>query len=362
MVESPLRIGILGAGGIAVQHGIAWTAPANAARATITAVADVSAPRARDFAERWSGGRAARYDDFAALMADPNVDVVDVCLPHHLHTPAIIAAARAGKAILCEKPLCTSLADAAAIDAALRETGVTFVMGHNQLFQPSLIEARRLLATGGLGRPYVYRSIECFQNRAAITGQAPPTLPPGESPWAWRNDPARMGGGEVLDTGWHASYRLLALTGDDRPVEVTATLDRFFLPDLPTEDTGLLLVRFASGALGEILTTWAFMPVGGWQFEVMAEHGSLAGNQTTLLHQVPRWPEPAAYPNAPVHTFTEVASHFLDVVLLGVPSLAPFPTAARVLQLTLAAYESAKLRRPVALPDDPLRAGVAVDG
>ena len=297
------------------------------------------------------------YDGFGALVADPNVDAVDICLPHHLHTPTIVAAARAGKAVFCEKPLCTSLEDAARIAAVLDEAGVLFVMGHNQLFQPSLVEARRLLATGALGRPYVYRSIECFQNRAALSPQNPVGMLAGESPWAWRNDPARMGGGEVLDTGWHATYRLLALAGDDRPVEVTATLDRFFLPDLPTEDTGLLLVRFASGALGEILTTWAFMPVGGWQFEVMGEHGSLAGTGERLLHQIPRWPAPAEFVQPPVHSFTEVAGHFLDVALLGVPSLAPFATAARVLQLTLAAYESAKLRRPVALPEDPLEPG-----
>lgn len=358
MAESRVRVGVLGAGGIAAQHGIAWSA--HGERARIAAVADVSLPRARAFGERWAGGEAAVYDGFEALVADPNVDAVDICLPHHLHTPAILAAARAGKAILCEKPLSTSLADAAEIDRALREAGVLFVMGHNQLFQPSLVEARRLLATGALGQCYVYRSIECFQNRAAIAGQAPAGMPPGESPWAWRNDPARMGGGEVLDTGWHASYRLLALAGEDRPVEVTAVLDRFFLPDLPTEDTGLLLVRFASGALGEILTTWAFMPVGGWQFEVMGEHGALAGSGTRLLHQLPRWPEPAAHDFSPVHTFTEVAGHFLDVKLLGVPSLAPFETAARVLQLTLGAYESARARRPVALPEDPLQAGTIV--
>jgi len=352
-----MRIGILGAGGIATQHGIAWTSQAE--RATIVAVADVSLPRAEAFAARWSGGEAAVYQGFEALVADPAVDAVDICLPHHLHAPAILAAARAGKAIFCEKPLCTTLADAARIATALEETGVLFVMGHNQLFQPSLVEARRLLATGALGRTYRYRSIECFQNRAALLPQNPVGMLAGESPWAWRNDPARMGGGELLDTGWHASYRLLALAADDRPVEVTTTLDRFFLPDLPTEDTALVLVRFASGALGEILTSWAFMPVGKWQFEVMAEHGSLAGNGTRLLHQLPRWPEPAETANPPVHTFTAAASHFLDVALLGVPNLAPFATAARVLQLTLAAYESAKLRRPVALPEDPLQGGVA---
>ncbi|MDP9363561.1 MAG: Gfo/Idh/MocA family oxidoreductase [Chloroflexota bacterium] len=346
-----LKVGIVGAGGIARQHGIAWTA--NAPRGEIVAVADVSELRAKALAGEFGVEGARVYDGIGPLLADPEVAAVDVCLPHHLHTEAIVAAARAGKAILCEKPLCTSLADAATIGATLRETGVTFVMAHNQLFQPSLIEARRVLGTGALGRPFLFRSIEAFQNTGAITGQGGASLPPGESPWAWRSDPARMGGGEVLDTGWHGSYRLLALA-DSPPVEVTALTDRFMLPGEGSEDTGVLLVRFASGAVGEMLTTWAFMPVGGWQFEVMAEHGSLAGGGGRIAHSLHRWPAPAEQTFPAVHTFTAEVTHFLDVVQRGEPSLATFEHGARVLQLTMAAYRSAAEKRAVALPEDPL--------
>jgi len=355
-----LKVGIIGAGGIATAHGIAWQA--NAARGEIVAVADVSEPRAVAWANRFTDDSARIYDDIDSLLEDDEVEAVDICLPHHLHADAIIAAAHAGKAILCEKPLCTSLADAARIDTSLRETGVTFVMAHNQLFQPSLLEARKLLTAGTIGRPYVYRSIEAFQNRAAINPPTTTTLPPGESPWAWRADPKRMGGGEVLDTGWHASYRLLALAGDDRPIEVTAMTERFFLPKSAgseSEDTGALLVRFASGAIGEILTTWAFATVDGWQFEVMGEHGSLAGGERRLAHQLHAWPQPAMQTHDPVHTFTEEVRHFLDVVQRGVPSLAPFSEGARVLQLTMAAYTAVAERRTVTLPENPAEAGTA---
>ncbi len=161
-----------------------------------------------------------------------------------------------------------------------------------------------------------------------------------------------MGGGEVLDTGWHGSYRLLALA-ESRPVEVTAIMDRFLLTDLPSEDTGLLLVRFESGLLGEMLTSWAFSTVNGWHFEVMAEHGSIAGNGTRTVHRLHAWDSPAELVNEPAHTFTAEISHFLDVLQLGVPNLAPFETGARVLQLTRAAYQSVDTGRPVALPESP---------
>jgi predicted dehydrogenase len=351
-----LRVGVLGAGGIAREHAIGWRD--NAPRGEIVAFADVTPERSKYLSDNYTGGKARHYDTVEELLANPDIDAVDMCLPHHLHTGAIIASAKAGKAILCEKPLCTSLEDAAKIDAALKETGVTFVMGHNQLFQPSLVEARRLIGTGIIGKPFYIRSIECFQHRA-FTTSAPsqPHLRTGESPFAWRSDPARMGGGEVLDTGWHSTYRLLALA-DDRPVEVSAMMERFFVPGLTSEDTGVLLVKFASGAIGEIVTSWAFATIDGWHFEVAAENGSAAGGRSKIVHQLHGWPEPATREVTPVHTFTQEITHFLDVIQFDTPSQAPFETAARVLQLTMAAYKASAEKRAIALPENPVEPGV----
>jgi len=352
-----LRVGIIGAGGIAKEHAIGWTA--NAPRGEIVAIADVTPERSQFLSDNYTGGRAKLYGGIDELLADPDVDAVDICLPHHLHTPAIVAAARAGKAILCEKPLCTSLEDAATISAALDETGVTFVMAHNQLFQPSLLEAKKLLTGGILGRPYIIRSIEVFQNRGS-QATLPAHLAVGESPWAWRSDINKSGGGEVLDTGWHSSYRLLALA-DERPVEVTAMTERFFVPGLATEDTGVLLIRFESGAIGEIITSWAFSTIDAWHFEVAAENGSVAGNERKIAHQLHGWPEPAERPVDKVHTFSAEITHFLDVIQRGQQSRATFDHAARVLQLTMAAYRSAAEHRVIALPENPTEPGIPAD-
>jgi predicted dehydrogenase len=347
---STLKVGLIGAGGIATQHGIGWQA--NTARAELVAVADVSPVRAEQFATTYADS-AETYASYEHLIANKAVEAVDICLPHHLHAPAIIAAAKAGKAIFCEKPLCTTIEDAKKIHDVLEETGVPFVMAHNQLFQPSVIEARRLLASDALGRPYIVRSIEVFQNQGTSAAQIAADEKTGESRWDWRADPARMGGGEVLDTGWHGSYRLLALAGS-RPVEVTAVMDRFAMTNLSTEDTGLLIVRFENGVLGEMLTSWAFSTVNDWHFEVFAQYGSMAGNQTILAHKLHNWKVAAEQPYAPVHTFTAEISHFLDVLQLGVPSLAPFDMGARVLQLTKGAYQSvANGGLPVQLPENP---------
>jgi len=155
----------------------------------------------------------------------------------------------------------------------------------------------------------------------------------------------------VLDTGWHATYRLLGLV-NERPVEVSAVTERFLIPGLPREDTGLVTVVFESGKVGQILTTWAFSALNDLQFEVFGELGVLAGTPTKTMHQLHGWTEPAVKQTPPVHTFTAEVTHFLDVVQNGAESIAPFEVGARVLQVTMAAYKSAAEKRTIALPED----------
>lgn len=355
-----LRVGIVGAGWMGHVHARAWAE--NAPRGKIVAIADAAEARAQHLAGEVGNTGVTVYSSLEAMLDGGDIDAVDICLPHHLHTGAIIASARAGKAILCEKPLCTNLEDAAEIRQVLDESGAVFMAAHNQLFQPSLVEAKRLLASGALGRPFYYRAIEAVQNRGFASGFVPIELGGGENPWAWRADLTRMGGGEVIDTGWHATYRLLALA-DDRPVEVSAMVDRFAVKQLTAEDTGVIMVRFASGAIGEILTTWAFSPVINWHFEVGAEHGSLAGGKTRLVHQLHGWPEPVEFTPFTHElslTFATEIGHFLNVVQRGEASQATFDHAARVLQLTLGAYAAAEGHCVISLPEDPTQPGVPV--
>lgn len=167
-------------------------------------------------------------------------------------------------------------------------------------------------------------------------------------------DPARMGGGEVLDTGWHAAYRLLSLA-DSQPVEVQAMLANFYLPELGAgvEDTGALLVRFETGMQGLLVTSWAFGDAsGGWQFAVTGERGTIAGTGPKVSYALHGWP-PAERTFEPVHTYTRSVGHFLDVVLDGRTGLSTWDHAARVLQLILGAYTAAAEGRAVRLPDDP---------
>jgi predicted dehydrogenase len=348
---APLRAGIVGAGWMGKTHAEAWRL--NAPRAALVAVADVSAPRGQELCDAFGTPDARAYQTLEALLADDRVDAVDICLPHHLHAPTILAAARAGKAILCEKPLCLTLDEARAIRDGVGAAGVTYMSAHNNLFAPGLLEARRVLEAGTLGPVQVVRSTEAGHNAGYKTGSPPIPLADGDSSWSWRADVARSGGGVVLDTGWHGAYRLLALAGS-RPVEVSAMLADYYIGKADAEDTGAVLVRFESGAIGILFTSWAAGdPPGAYQFQVGAAEGTLGGTATRLVYQ--RFGEPAVERDLErQNTFAAEIAHFVDVVKHDAPGLATWEHAARTLQLILGAYRAAAEKRTVALPEDPL--------
>src|SRR5687767_5608910 len=97
-----LKVGIVGSGWMGHVHARGWQS--NASRAEVVAVADVAPERTRALASQFGDRDVATYPDLATMLAEADLDAVDICLPHHLHADAILTAARVGKAILCEKP------------------------------------------------------------------------------------------------------------------------------------------------------------------------------------------------------------------------------------------------------------------
>ena len=96
------------------------------------------------------------------MIASGLVDAVDICLPHHLHKDAIVAAAEAGKHVLCEKPLCLTVAEADAVSKAVASSGITLMCAHNQLFLPAVAKAREMIQGGVLGKVYEARTTDSF--------------------------------------------------------------------------------------------------------------------------------------------------------------------------------------------------------
>jgi predicted dehydrogenase len=336
-------------------HTRAWC---ESRRGALTAVADPSPQRARDLAKICGAGRTRIYPGLDALLENDGFDAVDICLPNDLHCEAVVAAARAGKHVFCEKPLCRSPEEAREIRTAVAETGIKLACAHNKLFAPPFLRAERMINDGALG-DVVHVQVNELKRNLKIRRRRPPVqlADPG-STFAWRLDPVRMGGAELIDTGWHAAYRLLALV-PSRPVEVVAFTANHLFQEVAGEDTAQMLVRFGSGAQGILLTTWAFAGShGSWEFEVAGQAGTLAGDPTRLAYaengslcKVRTWRTNGD------GTFRREIEHFLDVVLDDAPCKSGWEEAARTLQLILAGYHSAAESRVVSLPDDPTLLG-----
>jgi predicted dehydrogenase len=200
-VDGVVRVGLIGCGRISAAHGRGFLK--HAAKIECVALCDVSKDNLQKRSEQL-GGVARQFGDWKEMLKEMGrvIDAIDICLPHHLHAPAILDAAREGKHILCEKPMCISLAEADQIGAAVKKSGVTYMSAHNQLFMPVVQEARRMIDAGEIGRVMWLRSQDCF--RAGGEGKNP-------FKGSWRTALKTQGGGELIDTGYHPAYRLIYL-------------------------------------------------------------------------------------------------------------------------------------------------------
>lgn len=322
--ETIPSVGIIGAGGIAGVHAEAYSRLSD--RITVAAVSDVSLPAAQELAGKLA---AESYADYREMLALTALDAVDICLPHHLHADAILAAARAGKHILCEKPMCVTLDEAARVRQAVKDAGVTLMCAHNQLFMPAIAEARRILDSGELGQVYEVHASDAFAS--SMTSESA----------GWRAHSATAGGGELIDTGYHPSYLLMYLAGG-LPTEVTAMLARHRLSFLDAEDSANVLVRFDNGVVGSITTSWAYQPPSDTErFSVYAAAGSIRGGDDWLSvetadgrSRTQRFPA--------VDPFAAEISHFARCLSTGERPVHTEVEGSIVLDLIVSAYRSAR--------------------
>lgn len=325
-ISTPIRVGIIGGGGIASAHIRGYAESPDLL--TITAIADAFEETATRRGEELG---VPSYTDYTELLANPEVDAVDICLPHHLHREAIIAAAKAGKHILCEKPLCLTPEEARDVQDAISASGVTLMCAHNQLFLPAVAKAKQLIDDGVLGTVYEVRTTDSFWNDFDPENMG------------WRATAKTSGGGELIDTGYHPTYLLMHLAGGV-PVEATAMLSTHRLKFMEGEDSAQMLVRFDNGVVGQLVTSWAYTPAHGTErFSVVGEKGSLTSDGTTL-----RWDlrdgtsETVEFEQ--VDTFAAEIRAFGESLRDGTRPIHTEKEGIEVLGIILAAYEGARGR------------------
>jgi 1,5-anhydro-D-fructose reductase (1,5-anhydro-D-mannitol-forming) len=248
------RWGLIGASTIAHEWVI------GAIRATggeVVSVMSSNAERGAKYAA--DHGIARSVANLDALVGDPDVDAVYISTTNELHVSQALAAARAGKHILCEKPLALSLSDAHAMVRAAREAGVVMGTNHHLRNAASHRAMREAIASGKIGRPLSARVFHAVY------------LPPHLQ--GWRLDRPDAGGGVILDITVHDADTLRFVLGDD-PVEAIAMSQRSGMGKEGLEDAVMGVLRFKSGVIAQFHDgfTTKYAETG---FEVHGTEGSL---------------------------------------------------------------------------------------
>ncbi|HEV8254155.1 MAG TPA: Gfo/Idh/MocA family oxidoreductase [Vicinamibacteria bacterium] len=339
-VTDTLGFAIVGTGNVSRYHaeGIA-----QAPGARLVAVCRADPARAAEAAKQFGVPCEVSYD---ALLARADVDAVCLCTPSGQHAAQTVAAAKAGKHVLVEKPMALSLADADAMIAACRTAGVALGVTFQRRTEPSYRALRDAAAAGELGRlvlgttavPY-FRDDRYYQSAA------------------WRGTWAQDGGGALMNQGIHLVDLLVWLMGD---VEQVSARSDTLLHSVEVEDAIAVALRFASGALGTIVATTAAAPGFPHRLEIYGTLGSVQLEGDAVV----RWEGGGARPAEAAAgsvaagagasaTGISAAGHvrivgdFAGAIREGRPPMVPGEEGRRSLAVVLAAYESARTGRPV---------------
>lgn len=317
-----LQIGIVGCGGISRLHVQAY----KKAGARIVLVFDTN----RAAAETLAKEAGAQVADSLAAMAQPGaVDAVSICTPPAFHLENCLPFIKARIPVLCEKPLEINVPRAKRLAAEVKKRRSLFMTAYCHRFHPPIIEAKKLIASGALGRPLFFRNM--FAGKFVLKGNH-------------RANPKLSGGGCVADNAAHAVDIFRFLVGDVTSVQAqVANLTQ----KEAVEDFGLLFLRGKKGCIGEIACCYS-TPVATNYVEVLCEKGTVTinywipgrpdivyrreGDSTDTVIDVSQAPD----------RFTAEIAQFLDCVRTGAKPAVTVADGLASAEVIAAAYASAK--------------------
>jgi predicted dehydrogenase len=276
----PLGIAMIGYGGIGRVHAMAYRdipftygLPANLVN--MVAVATTKTETAKKAAEEI--GCSVFTSDYRELLARADIDFIDCCTPNHMHEEIIIAAAKAGKHIYCEKPLAMNVAQAKRMVEAVKQANVKTQLSFNFRFFPAIYRARQLIDSGFLGRVF------SFRGRYFRSSYIDPS-----KPLSWRLSKEIAGGGALHDLGSHIIDLLYYLLGpfasvqatietliEERPVKA-GSIEK---GTVDVDDFALITARLHGGTIGNIEVSRMGTGVNNeCVFEIYGEKGAIRFN------------------------------------------------------------------------------------
>jgi predicted dehydrogenase len=336
-----VRFGVIGAGGIARRKTIPGMLEAD--NIELAAVMDVAG--VEEIAAEFGVAKAYRSVD--ELVRDPAVDAVYIASPVFLHAEQIAAAARHGKHVLCEKPLTLTIEEAEKAIAVCRENNVLLQEGYMMTFHGAHQAIRSIIAAGKLGKiVYMRAQLSCW-------------YPPIEG--AWRQDPAKGGGGALIDMATHL-YDLLEFFAG--PVARLVAFTGNQVQDYESEDSATTLLEFRDGAHATVDTFFCVPDEAArTRLEIYGSRGSIftegtigqstggtaegifglgtGGYDAAQDKDVERTFQPI--PFEPINPYTAECAYFADCILKNrPPEVNHGDNALRILRMTELAYASAR--------------------
>ncbi len=230
-----IRWGIIGLGDIAERNFT--PALAKAADCELVSVYSRSAAKGKEFIAKYQVPRA--YDSLDKMLADPELDAVYIASPNSIHAEQSVAASRAGKHVLCDKPMALTVADGERMIRAAEDNKVRLDVAFRLRYHPAHAEAHRHVLSGVLGE------IQLIKAQNFVGGARPYWANAG-----WRNDPAVAGSGSIVAQAVHPVDLLRYLTGSEI-VEVRCITDED-PPARPSSECTISLFKFANGALAQV--------------------------------------------------------------------------------------------------------------
>ena len=240
-----VRVGIIGTGGIANHHAKTYE-PIEGIE--IVAVCDIVKKKALQYAERWGVPKKNVFTSYNKMLEMGEINAVSVCTYNQAHRRPAVAALKAGKHVLCEKPMAAKLADAVAMVRAAKESGKILHIAIHSRFRPNVVMARKIVEAGILGDIYYTETAGC--RRRGI---------PGHTFIHKRT----AGAGAIVDIGVYNMHNALFILGYPKPVTVSAfTCDYISrtIPELESmdvEEFGAAWVRFEDGSIMLFKISWA---------------------------------------------------------------------------------------------------------
>ncbi|MGH9450650.1 MAG: Gfo/Idh/MocA family protein [Terriglobia bacterium] len=336
-----LGVAILGTGWVAGEYIRAFQSNPHT---EVKAIFSRDRDRAHAKAEAAGLQNCRGYDHLAEMLDAPGIQLVSICTPHHLHVEQGIAAARAGKHVLIEKPVALNLEGLrrlqSAVAAAKVKTVVSFVLRWSPLFET----IRALLADGVVGKLF-YGEVD-YLNASG----------PGRPQYEW-NIKREMGGSSLLTGGCHAVDGLRWFMGK-KAVEVYAYANTSAANPLhyEYEPNSVTLVKFDDGSMGKVASSIECVMPYAYDIQLLGDEGSIRNNQVFSK----RWVGQSGWASIPTqlpdsgdvkhHPFQGEVNHFIDCILGDRESHANLADAALTHEICFASEISAREGRPVKLP------------